>query len=468
MSADVAKRHPVHLVESGPAAGVIGAAFVAERSGFGNLLALDIGGTTAKAAVVHAGRPQITEQFEVGAAAIATVTSPKGLGYPVLTPVISLVEIGSGGGSIAQVDPGGALSVGPQSAGADPGPACYGRGGALATITDANLVLGRINPDYFLGGEVRLDRGLAEEAIRRAVAEPLGIGVVEAALSIVAIADARMTSALYFISVEQGIDPRDYVFVPSGGAGPLHALSIARALGVGRVLVPPTPGLNSALGMLASDLKHDMVRTYMKHQRAADAGEISAIYGEMEEAIGRMLAAEHVAPADRSFLREIEMCYVGQSFHLKLPVPSELDGDGVGRLIAAFHERHAEAYGFASRTEPVRLVNLRLSGIGKVRRPVMRKLPDGEGGRQAIKGYRPVHFDDPRQPVPVPLYDRRLLGTGDRFDGPAIVEQMDTTIVIPAGASVLVTEAGSLLVATGAENDANTGRNPERSDNDAQ
>ena len=450
MSAFIAKQKPVHLVESGPAAGVIGATFVAQQSGYDNLLALDIGGTTAKAALVNHGRPQITEQFEVGAAAIANVTSPKGQGYPVLTPVISLVEIGSGGGSIAQVDPGGALMVGPQSAGAIPGPACYGHGGEYATITDANVVLGRINPDFFLGGAVSLDKGLAEAAIRRQVAEPLHLGIIEAAQAVIDIANAKMTSALYFISVEQGIDPRDYVLVPSGGAGPLQAVAIAKALGVGTVLIPPTPGLNSAVGMLASDLKHDVVHTYMKQESAADAAELSTIYFEMVASVRTLLDAEEVVPADISMLREIEICYVGQSFRLKLPVPARLDAAALKGVIAAFHDRHLEAYGFASPSEPTQLVNLRLSGTGAVRRPILRRLPDPEGpSSRAIKARRNVYFDDPVRPLEVDIYDRNKLCAGDVFVGPAIIEQMDTTVVLPPGVTVTVADVGSLIITTG-------------------
>ncbi len=450
MAAATAKRQPVHLVESGPAAGVIGAAFIAEMSGFANLLALDIGGTTAKAALVTNGKPQITEQFEVGAAAIATVTSPRGRGYPVLTPVISLVEIGAGGGSIAQVDPGGALSVGPQSAGADPGPACYGRGGTAATLTDANVVLGRINPEFFLGGAVSLDRSLSEKAIQEHVAGPAGLGLIEAAHAVIAIANAKMTSALYFISVEQGVDPRDYVLVPSGGAGPLHAVAIAQALGIETVLVPPTPGLNSAVGMLACDLKHDVVRTYMKPEAVAHHEEIAAIYVEMEAPVLALLADEGVSEADIRISREIEMCYVGQSFHLKLPVPETIDGSTLDHLRAAFHARHNEAYGFANTGEPTLLVNLRLNGTGRVDRPVLRRLANAtDGAERAVKTRRKVHFDQPARELMIDIYDRDRLLADDRFEGPAIVEQMDTTIVIPPGTSVYVSETGSLLIATG-------------------
>jgi len=451
MAAETAKRLPVHLVESGPAAGVIGAAFVAGLSGFANLLALDIGGTTAKAALVSNGKPQIAEQFEVGAAAIANVTSPKGQGYPVLTPVISLVEIGAGGGSIAQVDPGGALSVGPQSAGAVPGPACYGQGGDFATLTDANVVLGRIDPDYFLGGAVRLDRSLAEKAIRERVAEPAGLGVIQAAQAVLEIANAKMTSALYFISVEQGIDPRDYVLVPSGGAGPLQAVAIGLALGVGTVLIPPTPGLNSAVGLLASDLKHDVVRTYMKTQTTADPAELSAIYLEMEEGVKSLLKAEGVAPADIVITREIEMCYVGQSFRLKMAVPNHIEGSTLSGLANAFHEEHARAYGFANLGEPTQLVNLRLNGTGRVMRPTLRPLPHAiDSIDRAVKRRRQVYFDYREPAIEVEVYDRDKLHAGDKFAGPAIVEQMDTTVVLPPGVQATVESVGSIIISTGA------------------
>jgi len=447
IAANVAKRHPVHLVESGPAAGVIGAAFIAGLAGHRNLLALDIGGTTAKAALVNDGTPTIAEQFEVGSSAVATVTAQRGQGYPVLTPVISLVEIGAGGGSIAHLDPGGALAVGPESAGALPGPACYAAGGREPTLTDANLVLGRINPDYFLGGERRLDPSLAEAAIARRVAGPMGVSVVAAAQAIIDIADAKMTSALNFISVEQGIDPRGYVLVPSGGAGPMQACAIARALGVPRVLIPPAPGLNSAVGLLATDLKHELVRTLMKPARQTDAAELAAVFGEME-AVTRALLEDEGVGADRiHILREIAMCYVGQSFQLKVPVPAAVDGGIAEVMAAAFHRRHIEAYGFANAREPVQFVNLRLTATGRVDRPTVRRVPAGDGNPAgAVKGVRAVHFRETGGAALTTIYDRARLRAADAFAGPAIVEQMDTTTVIPPGARVTVDDFGNLVV----------------------
>ncbi len=447
IAAEVAKRQPIHLVESGPAAGVIGAAFIAHLSGYDDLLALDIGGTTAKAALVNKGEPRIADEFEVGSSAVATVTAQRGQGYPVRTPVISLVEVGAGGGSIAHVDPGGALTVGPQSAGADPGPACYAKGGEEPTLTDANVVLGRINPDFFLGGEETLDPELARKAIQEKVAEPVGLDVVEAARAVIDIADAKMTSALYFISVEQGIDPRDYVLVPSGGAGPMQAAAIAKALGVRTVLVPPTPGLNSAVGLLATDLKHEIVRTYMKEARQSDPAELTAVFGEMEAATRELLSIESVAESDVAIIREIAMCYVGQSYQLKVPVPEAIDAETAGTMSEAFHARHAEAYGFANEREPTQFVNLRLIGIGKVDRPRLRQLPAAEGSAErALKARRLVYFSEAGGLVDCAIYDRGQLMAGDKIAGPAVIEQMDSTTVLPPDAMLTADRHGNLII----------------------
>ena len=455
MGAATSKRHPVHLVESGPAAGVIGAAFIAGLSGRANLLSLDIGGTTAKAALVNQGQPLIAEQFEVGSSAIASLTAARGRGYPVLTPVISLIEIGAGGGSIANVDPGGALTVGPQSAGAEPGPACYARGGEEPTLTDANVVLGRINPAFFLGGEAVLDVTLAEKAIEEKVAKPSGLDVVGAARAIIDIANAKMTSALYFISVEQGIDPRDYVLVPSGGAGPMHAAAIAQALGVGTVLVPPTPGLNSAVGLLASDLKHEVVRTYMREAPSAEPEQLRTVFAELEDGVRALLSEEVVAGQDIAITREIDMCYVGQSFRLIVPVPDDIGSDIAHVLSEDFHARHATAYGFASPGDPTMLMNLRLIGTGRVERPAVRRLARGaDASARSIKGTRHVYFSEPAEALEVDIYDRELLMAGDVLAGPTIIEQMDTTIVIPPAARVEVEDQGSLIISIVDDNQA--------------
>lgn len=447
VASTAARRLPVHLVESGPAAGVIGAAFVTETTSspaaYERILSLDIGGTTAKAALVDHGRPALADEFEVGVAAVPTTTAGRGQGYPVKTPVISLVEIGAGGGSIAGIDPGGALSVGPESAGADPGPACYGRGGERPTITDANLVLGRLNPDYFLGGQVRIDRARAEAALARHVARPLGRDLHAAAQAVIDIANAKMVSALQFVSVQRGFDPRDYVLVPSGGAGPMHAVAIAAALGVRTVLVPPTPGLNSALGLLATDIKHEFVRTQFTPTAKFDPAQLEAVIGEMAASGRALLAEEHVEPARVAITAEAEMCYVGQSYPLRIAIPDDR-ADLFRRLEAAFHTAHRDLYGFASESEATMVVNLRVTALGRVDRPALKRLASGDGKPdQARKGARRVYFSTA---LDCPIYERERLDAGDHIAGPAIIEQMDTTTVLPPGAAAEVDAGGCLII----------------------
>jgi N-methylhydantoinase A len=453
VAAETAKRFPVTLVESGPAAGVIGATFVAGLSGYRNLLALDIGGTTAKAAIVTDGEPQISDQFEVGAQAVAGVTGNRGQGYPVRTPVISLVEIGAGGGSIAYVDLGGALAVGPESAGAVPGPASYGQGGTEPTITDCNIALGRVNPDFFLGGEKALDPLLAEAAIRTRIAEPLGISVQEAADAVLEIANTKMTSALYFVSVEQGIDPRDYILVASGGAGPMQAVTIARQLGVRSVLIPPTPGLNSAVGLLATDLRHEQVRTYMRPADEADAEELLSVLDEMAAGLAGLLRREGVAEQRISVSRQLDMCYVGQSYALRVPLPDSGHGGAlVEAARSAFHDAHRAAYGYSNPGEAIQIVSLRVISVGKVERPRLREVGAADGpASAAVKQVRPVYFTESGGTTPTAIYDRTLLRSGHRFEGPAVVEQMDTTVVVPPGTSVGVDNFGNLIISTGAQ-----------------
>lgn len=447
IAGEVAKKHPVRLVESGPAAGVIGATFVAGLAGFQNVLALDIGGTTAKAAIISDGEPQIADMFEVGAQAVASVTAHRGQGYPVRTPAISLMEIGAGGGSIAHVDPGGGLGVGPQSAGADPGPACYGQGGDKPTLTDANVILGRINPEFFLGGEQKLRRDLAEKAILEQLAKPLDLSLEEAARSVIEIANAKMVSALYFISVQQGIDPRDHVLVASGGAGPMHAVTIARGLGVRRVVIPPTPGLNAALGLLSADLKHEIVRTYLSPADKADGSEMLAIFSQMRTSLEALLREEGVKDQDIVIQCFVDACYVGQSFALKIEVDH---GDGmamVAQAIGGFHRQHRNAYGYSNEKEPVQFVNLHLLATGKISRPRLRHLSDTDGRvDRALKSSRNVYFAEAGGWSDVPIYERERLLHGDRFDGAAIVEQMDTTTVVPPGSEVTVDRMGNLII----------------------
>ncbi len=446
MTSDTAKRLPVHLVESGPAAGVIGAAFVAEDFSDPDIgrriLALDIGGTTAKAALVQDGTPALAEEFEVGAAMVPHSTAARGQGYPVKLPVVSLVEIGAGGGSIAAIDPGGALAVGPQSAGAVPGPVCYGQGGNEPTITDANLVLGRLNPDFFLGGALKIQAEAAHAAIDERIARPLGLDAESAARMIIEIANAKMIAALQLISVRRGIDPREYTLVVSGGAGPVHAAAIARDMAIPAVLVPPTPGLNSALGLLAADIKHETVRSVFRPLAEIERGWLDGLLAELTQAGRGLLAAEHVSGSCMSVICEAEVCYRGQNYPLRIPV--EPGHDGPAEIDAAFRAEHERAYGFGSATEDTALLNLRVTAVGRVDRPTLRKLaPRPAGERPEPASRRRVVFDTATD---CPIYRRADLLAGDRIAGPAIIEQMDTTIVVPPKAEARVDAGGCLLI----------------------
>jgi N-methylhydantoinase A len=460
IAVETARLRPVHLLESGPAAGVIAATHLGRAIGARDLIAFDMGGTTAKAGLVVGGVPGAVSEFEVGglagggAEAARGAGGRRGTGYPVKVPAIELVEIGAGGGSVGWVDSGGGFRVGPQSAGADPGPACYGRGGTRPTITDANLVLGRLAPDYFLGGEMPVSVAAAERALEAELGRPLGLSVRDAALGMLEIANAKMVEAIRMVSVQRGFDPRAFVLVAFGGAGPLHATAVARALGVRRILIPPAPGVSSALGLLTCDLKHDYVRSYLRPLAAADPGAIGRMLDEFAIEAGRVLAREGVAPGRVRQVRALDLRYVGQSFELTVPLPpGPPTAAGLAGLEAAFFRAHARAYGFAARGEPIEVVNVRLTAVGLVPRARRRRL--GAGGRDAgtaLNGARPVVLGGAAGGAArrCPVYDRYRLRAGNRVPGPAIVEQVDTTTVIEPGFVATVDPFGNLLLDRGA------------------
>src|SRR6476646_8602130 len=318
-SSEAAARRPVFMVESGPAAGVIAAAHLGSTVNRPDILSFDMGGTTAKVGLIRGGQPSVTKDYQVGGHAAAGIGGMSLAGYPVRTPVVDLVEIGAGGGSIAWVDSGGLLRVGPQSAGADPGPVSYRRGGVEPTVTDANVVLGRLNPRYFLGGEIGLDVEGAARAIEERCAKPLGLSVTKAANGIVEITNAAMVNALHLISVQRGYDPRDFVLVGFGGAGPVHANALARDAELPTVLVPPSPGIFSATGLLTTDLKRDAATTVMRRADEAEEAELDALFAELERTGAEELAAEGLARDRVEFQRKLDVRYVGQSFELTIP-----------------------------------------------------------------------------------------------------------------------------------------------------
>jgi N-methylhydantoinase A len=445
---EAAHSKPVFMVESGPAAGVIVSSHLGQVLGFDNIISFDMGGTTAKAGLVEHGTPKITKEYEVGTAARAE-RGAKGAGYPIRTPVIDLVEIGAGGGSIAWVDPGGALRVGPHSAGADPATVCCQRGGTEPTITDANLVLHRLDPDHFLGGEMRLDEEAAYRAIKEKCADPLGLEVVEAALGIVEIANTAMVNAVRRISLQRGHDPRDFVLVAFGGAGPLHANRLAVELEIPTVLVPMSPGTTSAMGLLVTDLKHDYSTTLIQRTDNLDLATVDRLYRQMEAQGEKALLSEGMGRERIGFERQVEMRYVGQSYELAIPLAGGNVEDCLDGMLQHFHEEHERTYGFAAPAEPVEFVTLRLTAVGSIAKPKLRELPE-RGGHvgAARRAVRQVYFAEVGDFVDCPSYDRYRLTAGSAIDGPAIVEEMDSTTVIHPGFHAEVDRYGNLLIRT--------------------
>jgi N-methylhydantoinase A len=437
-SSRAASGRPVFMVESGPAAGVIAAAALGSAIGRGDLISFDMGGTTAKVGLIQDGEAMVTKDYQVGAAARPGIGGLALSGYPVRTPVVDLVEIGAGGGSIAWIDSGGLLRVGPRSAGADPGPVCYGRGGEEPTVTDANLVLGRLNPSYFLGGEIELDVERARSAIEERCAEPLRLSAVEAANGIVEIANAAMVNALSLISVQRGYDPRGFLLVAFGGAGPAHACALAREAAIPSVLIPTSPGIFSATGLLSTDLKRDYTAPLLRRVDELDAADVEDAFAQMEEEGRRDLEREGLAGDAISFVRHLEMRYVGQSHELTVAA------DDVAAAVDGFHHEHDRAYGFSTETEPVEVVNARLTAVGRIAKPSLPRLELREVAEPREE--RSVYFAESDGYVSCPVFDRYSLGAGAELEGPAVVEEFDSTTVVHPGFAVTVDEYGNLFL----------------------
>ncbi|MEX2147613.1 MAG: hydantoinase/oxoprolinase family protein [Candidatus Rokuibacteriota bacterium] len=448
MTSASAKARPVYMVESGPAAGVIAAGAIAAPYGYRNVMSFDMGGTTAKVGLIQDGQLRLSTEIEVGAQAVTPLGEGRGGGYPVRTPVIDLVEVGAGGGSEAWIDPGGALRVGPRSAGARPGPACYGRGGTTPTITDADLVLGRLNPAFFLGGEMALDAEAARRAIADRVATPLALDPLAAAAGIVEIANAHMIGAMRLVSVQRGYDPRDFVLVAFGGAGPLHANALARELGIPAVLVPPNPGIASAVGMLMTDLRHEFVTTRRLRLDTLAPATLEALFAAFLAEGKARLDRDGVPAADRRMLGSVDLRYHGQSFELPIAVPpGTLTPADIARLRTEFDAAHERAYGYAAPEDAVELVNVRLAAIGVTPRPRRAPLPEGpRDPAGALKGTREVWFAEIGGWQKTTVLDRTKLRSGNVIAGPAIVEEHDASTLVHPGWEAAVDAHGSLLV----------------------
>jgi N-methylhydantoinase A len=435
---DVAEalRMPAMAVESGPAACVVAAQLAGAQLGLPNLISFDMGGTTAKASLIADGEITVTAEYEVGGGAAKRWL--QGTGHPVRVPVIDLAEVSAGGGSIAWVDPGGALKVGPESAGATPGPAAYGHGGTRPTVSDADVVLGWLDREALLGGDLPIDAASAERAIAREVAAPLGLSVAEAAAKIVEIVNANMAEVLRIVSVERGHDPRDFALIAFGGAGPVHAAFLAGELGIGEVIVPPAPGGFSALGLVASDVKRDYSRTFYADLGAAEPERIAAAFDTMADDAEAMLEAARVPRERRALRRSADVRYRRQAYELTVPLADgPVTSDSLAALAADFHDRHRRTYGHANPSETVQLVNLRLTALGRSPELVLRQ----HGGVSRPLRERSVWFAETGFTA-CPVHWRDGLATGMSLTGPAIVEAFDTTIVVPPGWAARVDERG--------------------------
>jgi len=433
--AAAAAETPVNTVLSGPAAGVRGAGYLASAAGHEDVVTMDMGGTSTDVSLVASGEPARTTDWEIA-------------GYPLGVPTVDIHTIGAGGGSIARVDVGGALRVGPESAGADPGPAAYGRGGDRPTVTDAHVVLGRIHPDYPLGGDLSVDVEAAETAVEREVADPLNQSVREAARGILEVARANMERALRVVSVERGHDPRSFALVAFGGAGPLHAPRLAEELSMPTVLVPRLAGVLSGLGLLASDVEHTYVRAVVEPLAEVKADDLASWFDALV-AEGRDTLDEEGIDADAmAFERALDLRYAGQSYSLTVPVEApadDADADVLSTAADRFHERHEAQYGHANPDEPVELVNARVRAVGEIPDVDVRSSVEGTVD-DAVLGERRVGFDDGTREVTV--YEHARLPPGSAFDGPAVVQADAATTVVHPGQSVTVDERGTLHVAT--------------------
>ena len=428
VSAALAAQQPVTLFLSGPAGGVIGAAFAAERAGVRDFVSLDMGGTSNDVAVVHDGRPLLASEGVIGP-------------YPVRTPMVDVNTIGAGGGSIAWIDAAGGLRVGPRSAGAEPGPACYGRGGDEATVTDASVVLGYLNPTRFAGGSMTLDVGAAERAVA-AVGRRLGVDAVSAAAGIHRVVNARMADQIRLVTIKRGYDPRQFVLVVLGGAGPVHGAALAAEMGMAEVLVPEAPGVLAAFGLLAAAIEHHHARTLQARTDAADLAAVNRCLAELDAAGQARMREEGVAAREVRVAYAADMRYVGQAYELEVPIAAPVTAGSVPDIVTAFHAVHERVYGYARAQQPVEFVNFRAVHTFPLPRPVVAAAARSGGSLDAARlGSRPAYFGEF---VPTAVYERARLPLGVRVPGPAIVEQTDTTTVIPPGVVAIVDDAGNL------------------------
>ncbi|CAN5503070.1 hydantoinase/oxoprolinase family protein [soil metagenome] len=421
MSADEIGEQPITTILSGPAAGVLGAALVARMAEFDSVLTLDAGGTSTDVSVVRSGEPTMTTEGAVGR-------------FPVKVPMVDVVTVGTGGGSIAWVAQDGGLKVGPRSAGADPGPLCYGRGGLEPTTTDAHLALGRI-PPALLGGELALDPEAARSGLE-ALASDLDLGLEACAAGVLEIAAWNQANAIRQVTVRRGLDVRDFAMIAFGGSGPLQACRLVDVLDLDAAVVPPNPGNLSALGLLTVDVRNDYVQTLVQRHNDASPDELAAVFDSLESRAASALSNEGFDPADHVLVRSADLRYFGQAFEVRVTAPpGPVDDNFFADALVRFHDEHERLYGYCYRDDPmqtVEWVNLRATGIGPITRPEMRESPPGDGDpERARSGERDVFFGGEWHPAM--LYDRGRLRTGDEVSGPAVIEEYGSTLPLAPG-----------------------------------
>jgi N-methylhydantoinase A len=416
ITAETARAESARTVLSGPAGGALTGEILARTTQNENVITVDVGGTSSDICLIEATQAGLTTESDIE-------------GYPIKLPMIDINTIGAGGGSIAWIDPGGALQVGPVSSGSVPGPVCYGRGGTEPTVTDANAILGRINPEYLLGGEMRVHLEGARKVMQDKIAAPLGLDLLDAAEGIIRVVNANMVRGIRRVSVERGYDPRDFALVPFGGAGPLHGADLAEALSMNRVIIPVYPGIGSAFGMLAADVRHDYVKTHIIIAAEVDHKLVEGLFAEMEAQATDQLNREGFSGQAANLDRRVDMRYLRQAYELTVPLTeASFSPEAVPQLVGRFHDMHRRAYGYARHEEPVEIVNLRLVALGKLPGFKLQTRESADDAQPTSFANRTVYFEG--RPLQTAIYQRDTLEPGQVVPGPAIIEQLDSTVVV--------------------------------------
>ena len=445
---DEGLRVPAMLTESGPAAGVTASVALGNVLGLNQLISFDMGGTTAKASLINNGEVSVTTEYEVGGSGNVRRWL-QGTGYPIKVPVVDLAEVSAGGGSIAWLDDAGGLRVGPQSAGAAPGPACYGLGGQDPTVTDADAVLGYLDPGHFLGGRMPLSIDGASAAIKRIVGKPLGLDLMQAAQGIVDIVNSNMADAIRMISIERGHDPRDYSLVAFGGAGPVHAGRIGEELGIKKVIIPPNPGVFSAMGLVCTDLKRDYVRSLYTLLDAAGVDDrMRQVYRDITAEARDMLSRSGIPEENWLFRYYLDIRYGNQAYELTVPVESsEIEEGALSAIAERYHAQHFTTYDYNAPDEPIQLVNMRASAIGKFGADFIATRTSSTNGSKDVspRSHREVYFKESGQ-ISCPIYDRGDLSASAEIEGPAVIQESSSTVIVYPGQRAAATEFGTIEI----------------------